>query len=293
MQFNSKMRARPTRLSHLAHANVHERLGGRVGDLQKLHDGRPVVADGHLPPVEDELVHPPRSQGRPDGVGHRLARVDVADQLGLALFRSASGKRLRRGKERVRAEKQITKRRRSKGLVSEGQASAQPHHRHPPPPTTTPPPSFQTGAARRLVRRLTCEVSVPSRRRMMPGLIIVPLLLPRRAQVLWAVGTYSTAVSRYASVLFLGALVARLCNLLCNLQCFCSFIFWRRLAIAARCSLLFASVRPGASCSLQSGDRPTHSTYSTHSRFYGTEHSATCRSICNMYVHMYVDLMMI
>ena len=133
MQFNSKMRARPTRLSHLAHANVHERLGGRVGDLQKLHDGRPVVADGHLPPVEDELVHPPRSQGRPDGVGHRLARVDVADQLGLALFRSASGKRLRRGKERVRAEKQRTKRRRSKGLVSEGQASAQPHHRHPPP----------------------------------------------------------------------------------------------------------------------------------------------------------------
>ena len=56
-----------------------------MGDLQELHDGRPVVADGHPPPVEDELVHPPGAEGRPDGVGHRLARVDVADQLGLAL----------------------------------------------------------------------------------------------------------------------------------------------------------------------------------------------------------------
>lgn len=72
-------------LSYLAHADVHERLGGGVGDLQKLHDGRPVVADGHLPPVEDELVHTAGSQGRPDGVGHRLASIDVADELGLAL----------------------------------------------------------------------------------------------------------------------------------------------------------------------------------------------------------------
>jgi len=104
----------------------------------------------------------------------------------------------------------------------------------------------------------------------MPGLIIVPLLLPRRAQVLWAVGTYSTAVSRYASVLFLGALVAccsplqPTCFLLCNLQCFCSFFGGGSLPSV-----------------LQSGDRPTHSTYSTHSRFYGTEHifaTCTCRS---------------
>mmetsp|Transcript_22640 Transcript_22640/g.65168 ORF Transcript_22640/g.65168 Transcript_22640/m.65168 type:complete len:482 (+) Transcript_22640:434-1879(+) len=83
-QQNDRRRTIPN-LGVLAHANVHERLGGRVGDLQELHDGRPVVADGHLPPVEDELVHPPGAEGRPDGVGHRLARVDVANQLGLAL----------------------------------------------------------------------------------------------------------------------------------------------------------------------------------------------------------------
>jgi len=57
-----------------------------VGNLQQLHDGRPVVADGHLSPVEDELVHTAGSQGRPDGVGHRLAGIDVADELGLALL---------------------------------------------------------------------------------------------------------------------------------------------------------------------------------------------------------------
>ena len=74
-------------LSYLAHTDVHERLGGRVGNLQQLHDGSTVVADGHLPPVEDELVHTAGSQGRPDGVGHRLAGIDVADELGLALYK--------------------------------------------------------------------------------------------------------------------------------------------------------------------------------------------------------------
>ena len=96
--------------AYLAHANVHERLGGRVGDLQQLHDGRPVVADGHLPPVEDELVHPPGAEGRPDGVGQRLARVDVADQLGLAL--SSIVDRARGASERAQ-EGNSSKRRRT------------------------------------------------------------------------------------------------------------------------------------------------------------------------------------
>ena len=72
-------------LGVLAHANVNQSLGGWMLHVKELHNGGAVIADSHLPSVGDELVHPPWAEGRPDRVGHRLAGVDVADELRLAL----------------------------------------------------------------------------------------------------------------------------------------------------------------------------------------------------------------
>ena len=75
-----------TSYSHLTHANVHEGLGGRMFDLEQTHDRRTVVAYRDPPAVGYELVHASGTEGRPDGIGHGLAGVDVAYQLRLALF---------------------------------------------------------------------------------------------------------------------------------------------------------------------------------------------------------------
>ena len=66
--------------------HLDERDSGRVHDLQQLHDGRTIVGDGNLALViMNQLVHPARAQRGPHHVDHRLARVDVADELRLAL----------------------------------------------------------------------------------------------------------------------------------------------------------------------------------------------------------------
>jgi len=70
----------------LRHGDLDERDSGRVHDLQQLHDGRTIVGDGNLAlVVMNQLVHPARAQRGPHHVDHRLARVDVADELRLAL----------------------------------------------------------------------------------------------------------------------------------------------------------------------------------------------------------------
>ena len=142
-----------------------------MGDLQELHDGRPVVADGHPPPVEDELVHPPGAEGRPDGVGHRLARVDVADQLGLALSV------VERAQEEIRAGGRRTNKwgeypdgtSKQRNTTTTTTTITPPPSPPPPPP---PPTTFKSPLNPSSPLGLTCEVSVPSRRRIIPGLII-------------------------------------------------------------------------------------------------------------------------
>ena len=86
---------------HLAHADVHQRFGGRMLHLQQLHDRRAVVADRRPPAVGDELVHPARAERRAHRVGDGLARVDIADELGLALRAEHTGKLV----SRVRLER--------------------------------------------------------------------------------------------------------------------------------------------------------------------------------------------
>mmetsp|Transcript_9374 Transcript_9374/g.23003 ORF Transcript_9374/g.23003 Transcript_9374/m.23003 type:complete len:450 (+) Transcript_9374:701-2050(+) len=65
----------------LAHRDVDEGLGRRVGDLEELHDRGSVVADGGPPAGGDELVHPPGTQRGSHGIGDGLAGVDVAHEL--------------------------------------------------------------------------------------------------------------------------------------------------------------------------------------------------------------------
>ena len=66
--------------------DVDEHLGGRVDDVEELHDGGAVVGDsGVALVVVDELVHAPGAEGGADGVGDDGAGVDVAHQLGLTL----------------------------------------------------------------------------------------------------------------------------------------------------------------------------------------------------------------
>ena len=66
--------------------HLHKSVGGGMDDLQQLHDRGAVVGDGHLTVVVvDQLVHAARAEGSAHDVHHGLARVDVADQLPLAL----------------------------------------------------------------------------------------------------------------------------------------------------------------------------------------------------------------
>ena len=67
-------------LGVLRHRDLHERHGGRVHDLQQLHEGRAVVGDrdGALV-VVDELVHAARAERGAHDVDDRLARVDVRE----------------------------------------------------------------------------------------------------------------------------------------------------------------------------------------------------------------------
>ena len=39
--------------AHLTHTDIDQRFGGRMGNLQQLHYGSTVVANGHLSSVED------------------------------------------------------------------------------------------------------------------------------------------------------------------------------------------------------------------------------------------------
>ena len=69
----------------LAHADINERLGGGVLNLQQPHDGRPVVADRYSAARRHELVAARWTQRRADHVGDSLTRIHVGDQLRLAL----------------------------------------------------------------------------------------------------------------------------------------------------------------------------------------------------------------
>ena len=63
----------------LGHGYIHERFGGGVFDLEQLHDGGAVVADGDGAAVGDELVHAAGAEGGAHGVRDGLACVDVGD----------------------------------------------------------------------------------------------------------------------------------------------------------------------------------------------------------------------
>ncbi len=66
--------------------DVHQSLGGRVDDVELLHDGRAVVGDDGLARrADDQLVHAAGTERGSDGVDDGLARVDVGDQLRPAL----------------------------------------------------------------------------------------------------------------------------------------------------------------------------------------------------------------
>jgi hypothetical protein len=69
----------------LRERDVHERLGCRVHDVEKVHDRGAVVRNRRLVARVDELVHAARPERRAHGLHHGLARVNVADQLRFAL----------------------------------------------------------------------------------------------------------------------------------------------------------------------------------------------------------------
>mmetsp|Transcript_53172 Transcript_53172/g.137548 ORF Transcript_53172/g.137548 Transcript_53172/m.137548 type:complete len:485 (-) Transcript_53172:48-1502(-) len=75
-------------LGVLRHRDLDQRHRRRVDNLQQLHDGRPIIRDGHTAlVVVDELVHAARAKRRAHDIDDRLACVDVGDQLRLALAR--------------------------------------------------------------------------------------------------------------------------------------------------------------------------------------------------------------
>ena len=71
--------------THLTHTDIDQRLGGRMGNLQQTHNGRTVVANRHAATVKDKLVHSSWPECSPYCLCYGLARIDIADQLGLAL----------------------------------------------------------------------------------------------------------------------------------------------------------------------------------------------------------------
>ena len=74
-----------TDLGILRLGNVDQALCSGVNDLEGLHDRGTVVGDRYFSLLVHELVHTAGAQGGADNVRNRSARVDVADELRLAL----------------------------------------------------------------------------------------------------------------------------------------------------------------------------------------------------------------
>ena len=69
-------------LGVLGLGDVDQRLGGRVDDVEELHDGCAVVGDGGLAlVVHHELVHAAGPEGGADGLDDGLTGVDVGHHL--------------------------------------------------------------------------------------------------------------------------------------------------------------------------------------------------------------------
>ncbi len=84
--FNTFKFKNPSLKTHLRFSNIHKGLGGGMDNIQELHDGGAVVADGGLAAgVHNELVHAARAQRRANGVHYGAAGVDVGYDLLLAL----------------------------------------------------------------------------------------------------------------------------------------------------------------------------------------------------------------
>merc|ERR1711963_840933 len=80
-----------TSLDILRLAELDQHPGSGVDHVHLIEDGSPVVGDGHLTlGVLDHLVHAPRTQTGPDGVGQSLGRLDITlpDLLRLGVFGS-------------------------------------------------------------------------------------------------------------------------------------------------------------------------------------------------------------
>ena len=72
--------------SVLCTSDVDEALGGRVNDLEEFEDGGAVVCDlSFTTLVDDELVHPSRTQSGSQGVCDGETGGDVGEQLRFAL----------------------------------------------------------------------------------------------------------------------------------------------------------------------------------------------------------------
>mmetsp|Transcript_1370 Transcript_1370/g.4189 ORF Transcript_1370/g.4189 Transcript_1370/m.4189 type:complete len:606 (+) Transcript_1370:131-1948(+) len=71
----------------LRHANLRQHARRGVNNVQQLHNRRAVVGDGDSLAVVHQLVHAARAERRSDRVHDRAARINVRDELRLALRR--------------------------------------------------------------------------------------------------------------------------------------------------------------------------------------------------------------